>query len=285
MPEKANLDWKTYESITKYIYETLGSKTGVKVLGYGSSCKIEGKSGVSHQIDILTSHSDGIHFYRTAIECKYWKEKISKETVMKLSNILEDTNIEKGIIVSKNGFTKDGAEFAKYKNISLVELREFDEGDEKTKQRQLQIGTLELSMHITRRRPEILSMTIECTSQESLEKEIINVYQTTIKLSNGDLKPLNDFITAFHDELHAKNKVGETITKLHEVPHGTVIHTSNGRTSEIKGITFSGVLTLTDLSSKKEILLEDTVWLIMKSIFDEKTFSILECGLIVENRK
>lgn len=285
MPEKTNLDWKTYESITKYIYESLGSKSGVKVLGHGSNCKIVGKSGVSHQIDILTSHSDGIHSYRTAIECKYWKEKINKETVMKLSNILEDTNIEKGVIVSKYGFTKDGAEFAKYKNISLVELREFDEGDQETKQKQLQIGTLEISMHITRRRPEILSMTIECSNEESLEKEIINIYKTTIKLAGGHLKPLNDFITAFQNELHAQNKVGETITKRYEVPGGSQIHTSNGRVSEIKGITFTGVLTKTDSNSKREFLLEDKVWLIMKSIFDEKTFSILEGGLIVENKK
>src|ERR1700741_4596933 len=99
MPEKTNLDWKTYESITKYIYESLGSKAGVKVLGHGSNCKVLGKSGVDHQIDILTSHSDGIHSYRTAIECKYWKEKISKETEMKLSNFIEDTGIEKGVIV------------------------------------------------------------------------------------------------------------------------------------------------------------------------------------------
>lgn len=74
MPIKTDLDWKTYESITKYIYESLGGKTGVKVLRHGSSCRVTGKSGVDHQIDILTAHSDGIHSYRTAIECKYCKD-------------------------------------------------------------------------------------------------------------------------------------------------------------------------------------------------------------------
>lgn len=33
-----NLDWKTYESITKYIYETLGRQSGVTIKGYGSTC-------------------------------------------------------------------------------------------------------------------------------------------------------------------------------------------------------------------------------------------------------
>lgn len=57
------LDWKTYESITKYIYETLGKQSGVKIKDFGSSCKAIGKSGVSHQIDVITSYTDGIHTY------------------------------------------------------------------------------------------------------------------------------------------------------------------------------------------------------------------------------
>ena len=94
------LDWKTYESITKYIYENLGKQSGVTVKGYGNDCKVAGKSGVSHQIDVITSHTEGSHTYETAIECKYWKKKVSKDIVMKLVQILEDTGISKGIIKS-----------------------------------------------------------------------------------------------------------------------------------------------------------------------------------------
>jgi hypothetical protein len=65
MSQEKNLDWKTYESITKYIYETLGREFGVKIEGHGSKCKVHGKSGDEHQIDVLTSHSDGIHIYLT----------------------------------------------------------------------------------------------------------------------------------------------------------------------------------------------------------------------------
>ncbi|MBK8042618.1 MAG: hypothetical protein IPK21_08105 [Haliscomenobacter sp.] len=73
------MDWKEYEEITKYVYETLGNAAGTKIVGHGRTCKVEGKSGVSHQIDILTSHSDGVHNYRTAIECKYWDKKLIKK--------------------------------------------------------------------------------------------------------------------------------------------------------------------------------------------------------------
>lgn len=123
------MDWKSYEEVVKYIYEQLGKSSGVKVLGYGASCKIKGKSGVSHQLDVLTEHDCGIHSYKTAIECKYWKEKVQKDTVAKLAEILEDGHIEKGVVVSKSGFTDDAVSFAKYKNISLIELREPTDAD------------------------------------------------------------------------------------------------------------------------------------------------------------
>ena len=84
---------------------------------------MQGKSGVSHQIDVLASHSDGVHEYRTAIECKHWEKKVDKDPIAKLSAILDDTQIEKGVVVSKSGFTSDAKGFARSRNISLVELR------------------------------------------------------------------------------------------------------------------------------------------------------------------
>lgn len=114
MGKPNELDWKLYELITKYIYETLGQQHGVKIKGYGNTCVVTGKTGVDHQIDVLTAHSDGVHEYLTAIECKYWKKKVNKDVVMKVAGIIEDANINKGVIVSKGGFTPDGYFKVKY---------------------------------------------------------------------------------------------------------------------------------------------------------------------------
>jgi len=70
MPGRNNLDWKSYEAVQIIIYKTLGNKSGVKIESHGNSCKISGKSGVDHQIDILASLSYGIHSYRTVSERK-----------------------------------------------------------------------------------------------------------------------------------------------------------------------------------------------------------------------
>lgn len=284
MANQTHMDWKTYESITKYIYETLGSATGVKVLGHGHTCKLTGKSGVDHQIDILTAHSDGVHSYRTAIECKYWKEKINKEIVMKIAHIIEDAGIEKGVIVARNGFTEDGAQFAKHKNIALVQLREVEESDQEITGKQFQLGTLNISLGVTIRRPEIIKTTLEYCERQDAVQQSINIYKAVIRLSEGNKKSFTEFITAFQDELHSEGKIGETITRRYELPFGSLLETKNSPVAEIKAIIFTGVLRKIDSNSNQTFALEDKVWLIMKSIFDGKSFTIFQGGLIQENK-
>jgi hypothetical protein len=75
MSNKNDLDWKEYEAITQYIYGALGEQYGIKVKGYGPNCKIKGRSGVQHQVDVLTEQFDGEQQLLTAIECKYWNKK------------------------------------------------------------------------------------------------------------------------------------------------------------------------------------------------------------------
>lgn len=117
------MNWEIYEETVKNIYEVLGASKGVKIECYGNSCKCTGKSGVKHQIDVLTVHTDGLHDYKTSIECKYWNKKINKDIVMKAWGIRQDCNLQKGVIVSKIGLTPDAIKFAKYYDIGLVELR------------------------------------------------------------------------------------------------------------------------------------------------------------------
>lgn len=286
MPLKTELDWKTYESITKYIYESLGSRTGVKILGHGSNCKVQGKSGVNHQIDILTSHSDGIQTYRTAIECKYWKDKVDKDIVMKVAETIEDAGIGKGVIVSKAGFTKDGAEFAKFKNIGIVELKEISETAHDTGEQQFEVATIQISSRVTIRRPEISGVAFEYVdNQTPLEDGTTYVYTTSIILPDGSRKPFTDYTRMFQDELHHCNKIGETITKRYEIAGGTLLHKEGSSPAGIKSIVFTGVLNKINKNSNQVISVVDKVWLIMKSLFEGKSFSISENGFIVENRK
>ncbi|MDP2692914.1 MAG: restriction endonuclease [bacterium] len=274
MPFKKELDWKKYESLTKYIYETLGKESGVKIEGYGNNCKVIGKSGVCHQIDVLTSHSDGIHKYRTAIECKYWKEKINKDIVMKVASIIEDAHLNKGVIVSKNGFTTDGISYAKSKNIGLVELREMEDKDLEGRGRVFGFKSWIL-------RPEILSITIDNEIKTEKNRETVEVDKMKVRLAEGVDVTFSEYLMKFNKDLH-KEKEFHLVIKRYELPGAILINEKTNAITKIKGLIFTGILTKLDTNLKFHPV--DQIWLIMKLIFEEKTFTISENGTIKEDK-
>jgi len=274
MLKNGSLDWKKYEYITKYIYETLGRESGVNIEGYGNNCRVKGISGVNHQIDVLTSHSDGIHIYKTAIECKYWKDKINKDIVMKVSEIIKDAGINKGVIVSKNGFTEDGISFAKYRNIGLVELREIEGKEWNGRKRIFDIKTW---IH----RPEILRTAIDIVDKNKKEGEDVKIDKVKIKLSDGNEVPFSNYMTTFKKELH-KLDCWQIFSKGYKLDEAFLINESNNSKVKIRGIIFTGVLT--KLKSNLKFYPVDQIWLIMKSIFEDRTFTISVKGIIREDK-
>lgn len=283
MSETNNLDWKTYESITKYIYETLGKQHGVTVKGYGSNCTVKGKSGASYQIDVLTSHSDGLHSYQTAIECKYWKEKVNKDIVLKLSGTLEDAGINKGVIVSKNGFSPDCIAVARYHNIGLVQLREAVDTDFNDNPRELEVGQFEIRMMIIARQPEILSVATDGGYLLDAQ-DYFDFLDYSIISENGDRVPLMKYVDAFRIEISRINKELELITKRYDFPNRTLYNKRTQSSLKIESLTFTGQLRESGESKNFKFTLVDQVWLIMKSIFEARTFSFTASGVIGEHK-
>ncbi|MFN8337160.1 MAG: restriction endonuclease [Cyclobacteriaceae bacterium] len=273
------MDWKDYEEVTRYIYEGLGKKAGVKIEGVGNTCRVKGKSGASHQIDILTKHSDGVHTYRAAIECKYWQDKVNKDIVMKVAGIIEDAGINKGIIVSKMGFTDDAVSIARYRNIELVELREMDEADRKQRNGNTGIEFAMLNIGITCRRPEILDIIIDSKNSGAVSEKR-NHYQLSIHMKNGQDVPMDEYIMSFKTEELQKQTPDKVFEKYYTLPNANLVSRVTKESMPINGFTLKGKLTVTDMS--KKLTLVDEIWLIMKSMFDDKSFTVSHMGMIQE---
>lgn len=278
------MDSKEYEIITKYIYEALGKETGVKIVGYGNTCKVKGKSGVYHQIDVLTSHTDGIHDYQTAIECKYWEEKINKDVVMKVASIIEDTDIHKGVIVSKRGYTKDGVSFAKQKNIGLVELREIDDDDLNGQENfpSLKLGEIIIDMEVERRRPEILSVEFDFVDPNQ-KSENLNPNLLVVRFKDGKDVPLDKYLTSFREKLH-EEVPDKRVKKYFEFKDAYLVNRATREVTQIRGFTLKGKLTVKNMDSKHHIDIVDKIWLIMKSLFENSSFTISEMGMIKKDK-
>jgi hypothetical protein len=279
-----NLDWKIYESITKYIYETLGNEPGVKIEGWGRSCKVRGKSGINHQIDVLTSQSDGTRNYKTAIECKFWNKKINKDTVTKLAAIIEDADIDKGIIVAKSGFTRDGQKYAEYKKIELIELKEANEKDLKGNPKEMPVAESYLHLNVHRTRPTILKIDIGNDRVITIEDEF-DYFKFFVQNQNREIVTLYQYVNSFREEINLHHKESETITKRYEIPNGSLIDRQTNESFQIDEIIFTGQLSESDESRELNFQLVDKVWLIMKSIFENRTFTFSENGIIIENKR
>lgn len=261
------MDWKDYEEITKHIYSTLGKQTGVEIICHGNNCKVTGKSGVEHQIDVFTKHSDGLHNYKTAIECKYWDKTINKDIIMKVSEIIEDASINKGVIVSKNGFTPDAISFAKYKNIGLIELREITDEDWEGR-----IKNIEITLNALL--PEIfgVELLIGQTIPSNIKNGQIKIDLLQIKKISGEIIEFKDLVTEFNNELYNKNE-NEIFEKIYPFDSGAVIiDRPTGEETPINGLKFKGALRIA--KDKVEIKGDDHIWLVMKLIFENKSYTI-----------
>lgn len=284
MPASNKLDWEIYESITKYIYETLGNQSGVKIKGYGKTCKVIGRSGSNYQIDVLTTHSDGIHSYDTAIECKYWKKKVNRDTVLKVFGIIEDSNISKGIIVSKEGFTKGAIDYAKFKNIGLVTLKEWNNNDQDSTPKEIEWGVLQINLNIIATRPKLLQIDLGNNRFLDVQDEF-DLFNYYIELKDGKRVPFYDYVTDFRLYVANQQKMEIEITKSYKLQESQLFRRGINESIRLDIVTITGKLTQTDESKNLEFTLVDKVWLIMKSIFEERTFSFSENGLIVEHKK
>ena len=265
------MDWETYEEITKNIYETLGREKSVKIVGHGRECKVKGKSGVKHQIDVLISHSDGIHDYLTAIECKYWNKNIDKDIIMKVEQIVKDCNFNKGIIVTKNGFTPDGEKYAEFVNIGLVILREPTEEDMKGRTKKFIIIAHNHVAHITK----FENKTVEVFKEIS---GLIQLDRYSYLFNDGEKRTMQDYFSDFQTKLLKENAL-EEITEEINFDYPVLLQDIYGNNmAKVIGIKFSGKVDIT--TSRTEVVDENKIWLMMKSIFEDKTFAVYENGEI-----
>ena len=270
------MDWLTYEETVRDIYETLGKNYGVSIEGFGNICKVIGKSGVQHQIDVLTSHTDGIHKYLTAIECKYWNEKVDKVPVMKLIEIINDCNFNKGVLVSKIGFTPDAIKFAKYSNVSLVELREHNI-----------IGNLDnvtkifFNIEITQAKLDFVNCIVD---KEHFHDYKLNPPEGAysdyyVQQASGAVDKVGDLVLKFLNNNVLQQELFIAIEETISFPIGSFLKSNvNNYSFPLKGITCRGfIIKFTKIDFD---YIENKVSLIMKNLFEKKDYTVTSTGEI-----
>lgn len=165
---------REYELLTLAIYQALfkripGTKAEINK-------KMKGRSGTYHQIDVYAEIPVGSHIYKTAIECKDYKHKIGMSKMRQFLGLLSDINIDKGICVTKTGFTKPAIQLSKSYGVDLIELRHPAKKDWEGRVKEI---VIQMHAYI----PEIQNISFELTiPQKGLEGKRFSGFANTIFL-------------------------------------------------------------------------------------------------------
>jgi hypothetical protein len=85
---------------------------------------LTGKSGAPRQIDVLIKHREGLYEHLIIVECKYWKNNVSRLHVDALITAVNDLNAARGVIFSVKNFQEGAITVAKYYGIDLFKVRQ-----------------------------------------------------------------------------------------------------------------------------------------------------------------
>lgn len=277
MSENNEINWQEYEAITKYIYESLGTQYGIKTIGHGRDNWITGESGVKHQIDVLTEQLSGGERLLTAIECKYIKQKVNKDIVMKLSEIMLDADIHQGIIVCKSGFTRDTVTYAEHKGIKLVKLWEAGENDDEHR-REVEIGSMVLNIQNSITRPNITSIDFGKRTVE-FDPSKGAVYYWKLYDASGNEYPLKPLLFGFADKLVSQGVLLKNKTVDYTLS-GNLFLKLNDELIPVNKLSVTGFLSIENKNITKSFKLTDQVWLIMEELFDGRRLTMSKAGLI-----
>ena len=265
------MNWRSYEETVKDIYATLGKSRGVGIEGWGPNCKIKGRSGVAHQVDVLTTFSDGGHEYRTAIECKYWNKKVPKDVIAKLASIVEDTPIDKGVAVSKMGFTDDAKSFAEFKNVGLVELRKPVDKDWEGK-----IKTINIDLRISM--PHVYDFQI-VQSQSDPTAERTKV-QIQFSADGAFIESPETQVVSLQEIIRAEIKNDPSEGEHHiQFATGAILSVPDQQVNvPIEGMRFK--LEHHTANEQIEVRAEDHIYMIMESLFEGRRYYVAPDGTV-----
>ena len=265
------MDDKEYEATTAALYRAMGEGSGITIEGFGSSCRVQGKSGSWYQIDVLTKQSNGLQTVRTAIECKYWQKRVTRNVVSNLITTLEDTNIEKGVIVSKEGFTSGAIAIAKQKNISLVEMREPNDADWEGR-----LKTIHITLHVSS--PEFYDVEFVQPPQQTGNSVQLSAsaQDLTINEPENEPKTLDQILNAAVSSVTSPDQILEV-----RFPAGTTMQVVGfDKPAMIEAVRFK----VRHHVHEREILIDgdQVIRLIVKEVFEDRQFHIGHDGRIVE---
>jgi len=109
-------DWKDYQEEAAEFFRSLGldARTDVRVSGVRTK----------HDVDVLVKFHHYGFDVTWIVECKHWREPVSKLHVLALREIVTDAGADRGILLCEAGFQSGAVEAANLTNVQVTSLAE-----------------------------------------------------------------------------------------------------------------------------------------------------------------
>ncbi|NPC57824.1 restriction endonuclease [Caenimonas soli] len=115
-------DWGGFERLVARLHDT-GAVT------VEHNVTLTGNSGTPRQIDVVVRHTEGLYQHLIIVECKYWKENVSRLHVDALATAVRDLGASRGVIFSASGFQEGAVKAAAQEHIELFKVRDLTDAD------------------------------------------------------------------------------------------------------------------------------------------------------------
>jgi hypothetical protein len=201
-PEKtdwSNLDWKSYQKIVAGLH-ALGEDVEVE-----HEYDYPVHSGGTKEMDVVVWDRRGRYTVTTLIECKFHGEPIEQEVVDSLVGVLDNSDADKGVVVSKNGFQSGAKERAEGSGIELWTLRQIIPDID------LEDRIRRVNMDVTINQPkiEVLDMDVRAVEQEQEGREL-----------NATFTPQNSMIYTLDREPTGETLLNRLNQRLNSMDEG-----------------------------------------------------------------
>lgn len=118
-----------YERLVQQVYREALEAEGVDNIDVRHNTKIEGRSGVKHQIDVFWRYRQAGIEHTILVECKHYASHVQLGNVRDFYGVLQDIPGAKGIMVTKVGYQSGAIRYAEWYGIELKLLRKPTEED------------------------------------------------------------------------------------------------------------------------------------------------------------
>lgn len=112
------LDWADFENFVKGLYENDGDTTVERDV-----TEVD-RFGAKRQIDVKITRRSRFHKFVTIVECKRWKNSVSRARIDVLASTIEALGASNGAMFTTHGFEEGAVAYAKGKGIELFLVRD-----------------------------------------------------------------------------------------------------------------------------------------------------------------